>query len=246
MLAEITAATQLVLVCNPNNPTGTHIPAERIAAFLERVPDHVTVILDEAYIEIQTLDDPDATLDLRRDFPNLVLLRTFSKVYGLAGLRFGYALCSAALPRRGRRGPPAVQRQCLAQAAAAEAIRHPDDVERRVEATIVERIRVEEGLRELGLATPHTQTNFSWIDLGDRDEAEIVEALGGQRDRRSCRDAARRPRPHPGHLRDPGREPALPRGARGRDLSREVRHRIARNRVTTVALRPAPCYKSPR
>src|SRR4051794_41128940 len=74
MLPEITAATQLVVVCNPNNPTSTHIPAERIGAFLEQVPDRVTVIVDEAYIEFQTNDDPDATVDLRRDFPNLVLL----------------------------------------------------------------------------------------------------------------------------------------------------------------------------
>src|SRR4051794_32976477 len=95
MLAEITAATQLVCVCNPNNPTGTHLPATRIAEFLARVPDRVTVALDEAYVEFQMDDDPDTTVDLLADFPNLVVLRTFSKVYGLAGLRAGYALCGA-------------------------------------------------------------------------------------------------------------------------------------------------------
>jgi len=94
MLAEVTAATQLVIVCNPNNPTSTHLPAARIAEFCARVPDHVTVLVDEAYVEFQLDDDPEATVDLRRQFPNLVLLRTFSKVYGLAGLRIGYALCS--------------------------------------------------------------------------------------------------------------------------------------------------------
>ncbi len=92
--AEITAATQIAIVCNPNNPTGTALPAERIAAFLDEVPDRVTVIVDEAYVEFQTLDDPDSTIDLMKDHPNLVLLRTFSKCYGLAGLRVGYALCS--------------------------------------------------------------------------------------------------------------------------------------------------------
>src|SRR3954463_3181913 len=95
MATEVTAATQLLIVCNPNNPTATHIPAAEIGAFCERIPSHVTVILDEAYVEFQTNDDPDASLDLLEDFPNLVVLRTFSKCYGLAGLRVGYAIGSA-------------------------------------------------------------------------------------------------------------------------------------------------------
>jgi histidinol-phosphate aminotransferase len=176
--AEITAVTQIAIVCNPNNPTSTHLPADRIGVFLERVPDHVTVILDEAYIEFQTTDDPDATADLRRDFPNLVVLRTFSKVYGLAGLRVGYALCPPAF----RSAVDAVRQpfsvNAVAQAAGAEAIRHSDDVAKRVEATIVERVTVEEGVRELGFATPDSQANFSWIELGDLDEGEVVERLG--------------------------------------------------------------------
>ena len=176
---EITVATQLAIVCNPNNPTGTALPLAAIEAFLERVPDHVTVILDEAYIEMQVLDDPDASVDLLPKYPNLVLLRTFSKVYGLAGLRCGYALGSA----RFRAAVDAVRQpfgvNLLAQAAGAEAIRHSDDVLDRVERTIIERVEVEEGLRGLGLTTAETQTNFSWIDLGpDHDEAAIVEGLG--------------------------------------------------------------------
>jgi len=179
MAEEITAATQLVVVCNPNNPTGTCHPPQRIAEFLERVPPYVTVILDEAYVEMQTLDDPDATLDLMPGFPNLVLLRTFSKVYGLAGLRCGYALGST----RFRAAVDAVRQpfsvNLLSQAAGAEAIRHSDDVLARVEGTVSERIGMEEELHALGLRTAETQTNFSWIGLGpDRDEAEIVEGLG--------------------------------------------------------------------
>ena len=178
MVAELTAATQLVCVCNPNNPTGTHIPASRIAEFCDRVPSHVTIALDEAYIEFQTNDDPDATVDLLADFPNLVVLRTFSKVYGLAGLRCGFALCSATF-----RGAVDAVRQpfsvnALAQAAAAEAILHQDDTMRRIERTVVERLWVEEELRGMGLATAETEANFSWVALGDRDEAEVVEALG--------------------------------------------------------------------
>jgi histidinol-phosphate aminotransferase len=178
MAAEVTAATQLLIVCNPNNPTATHIPAAEIAEFLERIPPHVTVILDEAYIEFQTHDNPDETLDLLDDFPNLVLLRTFSKCYGLAGLRVGYAIGSA-----GFRGAVDAVRQpfsvnALAQAAGAEAILHQDDVLRRVGATIAERLRIQEGLAELDLLTSDSQANFSWVDLGDAEEAEIVAGLG--------------------------------------------------------------------
>jgi histidinol-phosphate aminotransferase len=178
ILTEITAATQLVLICNPNNPTGTYIPAARIAEFVDRVPKHVTVILDEAYAEFQTTDDPEATLDLVRDHPNLVCLRTFSKCYGLAGMRVGYALCAP----RFRAAVDAVRQpfsvNALAQAAGAEAILHQDDLMRRIERTVAERLWVEEELRELGLDTAETQANFSWVSLGDRDEGEVVESLG--------------------------------------------------------------------
>jgi histidinol-phosphate aminotransferase len=178
MLAEVTAATQLLCVCNPNNPTGTHLPARRVADFLARVPGRVTVALDEAYVEFQTHDDPDTTVDLLREFPNLVVLRTFSKAYGLAGLRCGYALCSAKF----RAAVDAVRQPFsvneLAQTAAAEAILHSDDVAQRIERTIVERVFVEEGLRELGLEPAESQANFCWIPLGDRDEGELIRALG--------------------------------------------------------------------
>jgi len=180
MASEATAATQLAIVCNPNNPTGTHLPAAQLAAFCERIPSHVTIVLDEAYVEFQAVDDPDTTVDLLADFPNLVVLRTFSKVYGLAGMRVGFALGSAKF----RAAVDAVRQpfsvNALAQAAAAEAILHQDDVEQRVERTLVERIRVEEGLRELGLGTAETQTNFSWVDLGEADEKEVVAGLAEQ------------------------------------------------------------------
>ena len=178
MVEEVTAATQLVVVNNPNNPTGTHLPAARIAEFCERVPRHVTVALDEAYIEFQVNDDPDETVDLLRAFPNLVLLRTFSKVYGLAGLRCGYALGSAKF----RAAVDAVRQPFsvneLAQVGAAEAILHGDDVMSRVERTITERVFVEEGVRELGLDAPDSQANFSWVSLDDREEGEVIKRLG--------------------------------------------------------------------
>ncbi len=178
MLAEVTAATQLICVCNPNNPTGTHLRAEAVRGFCERLPNHVTVALDEAYVEFQTDDDPDATVDLLAEFPNLMVVRTFSKVHGLAGLRCGYALCSARLRAAldAVRQPFSVNE--LAQVAAAEAVMHADDVAERVERTIVERVFVEEGIRDLGLAPPSSQANFSWVPLGQRDERTVIEALG--------------------------------------------------------------------
>jgi histidinol-phosphate aminotransferase len=177
MLEEVTAATQLLIVCNPNNPTGTHIPARRIGEFLESVPDRTTVIVDEAYVEYQTNDDPDETLDLLGRHPNVVLLRTFSKCHGLAGLRVGYALCSPQF-----RGAVDAVRQpfsvnALAQVAATEAIRHQDDVADRVERNVVEKVFVEESLRELGFTTADSQANFAWLDLGDLDEGEVTESL---------------------------------------------------------------------
>jgi histidinol-phosphate aminotransferase len=105
------------------------------------------------------------------------VLRTFSKVYGLAGLRVGFGLGSAKF----RAAVDAVRQpfsvNALAQTAAAEAILHSDDVARRVEGTIAERIRVEAGLQDLGLSTTETQANFSWVDLGEADEAEVVAGL---------------------------------------------------------------------
>jgi histidinol-phosphate aminotransferase len=197
MAAEVTAATQLVLVCNPNNPTATHLPAAEVAAFCAELPPHVTVILDEAYVEFQTHDDPDASVDLLADLPNLVVLRTFSKCYGLAGLRVGYALGAPKF----RAAVDAVRQpfsvNALAQAAGAEAILHSDDVSRRVESTIAERIRVEEGLRKLGLSTSDTHANFSWIDLGNAEEAAIVAGLA----ERSIAVRPGTPLGDPGHIR---------------------------------------------
>src|SRR5919106_363331 len=142
MAAEVTAATQLLLVCNPNNPTATYHPVELLAAH-----------------------------------PNLVLLRTFSKCYGLAGLRVGYALCSPQF----RSAVDAVRQPFsvnhIAQAAAAEAILHQDDVTDRVEKNLVERLFVEEELREMGFVTADSQANFSWMSLGELDEGEVVGAL---------------------------------------------------------------------
>jgi histidinol-phosphate aminotransferase len=179
MLAEITVATRLIILCNPNNPTSTALPLGEIAEFVAEVPAHVCVILDEAYCEFNLLDDPDASVDLLERHPNLVLLRTFSKVYGLCGLRVGFALCgSEALPRAVDQVRQPFFCNSLAQAAAVEALAHQDAVTERVTRTIAERISVDERLRALGLSPADSQANFCWFELGGgRDEQQVMQGL---------------------------------------------------------------------
>jgi histidinol-phosphate aminotransferase len=176
MAAEITVATRLAIVCNPNNPTSTAIPLDAIAAFLDEVPKHVCVIVDEAYCEYNTLDDPDASIDLLAKHPNLVLLRTFSKVYGLCGLRVGYALCgSDAFVTAVNQVRQPFFCNAAAQAAAVEALKHGDEITQRVERTIVARLDVEDGLRDLGIEPAASQANFAWFDLPVPDGQEASE-----------------------------------------------------------------------
>jgi histidinol-phosphate aminotransferase len=177
MAREVTVATRIVIVCNPNNPSATALAPDMIDAFVAELPRHVAVILDEAYIEFSTLQDPDESLDLLERHPNLVILRTFSKVYGLCGLRVGYSLGS----ERFRNAVDQVRQpfsvNALAQIAATEALGHVDELERRVEQTVIERVYLESELAERGLETTDSQANFSWVALGDRDEDEIVNGL---------------------------------------------------------------------
>jgi histidinol-phosphate aminotransferase len=182
MLREITAATRLVIVCNPNNPTSTALPLDEIAAFVAAVPRHVAVILDEAYCEFNVLQDPDVSIELLDRHPNLALLRTFSKVYGLCGLRVGFALCGS---DDFRTAVDQVRQpffcNAAAQAAAVEALRHQDEVARRVERNLAERLDLADGLRRLGIEPAESQANFVWFDLPDPvDERDAIAALAQQ------------------------------------------------------------------
>ena len=179
MRREVTVATRLVIVCNPNNPTSTALGLDEIAAFVADIPRHVAVILDEAYCEFSLLQDPEESVELLRSQQNLVLLRTFSKIYGLAALRVGYALCGS---EDFRTAVDQVRQpffcNVAAQAAAVEALRHDDEVVRRVERNLAERLALEDGLRGLGLSPAESQANFVWFDLGeDVEEPEVVRGL---------------------------------------------------------------------
>jgi|tagenome__1003787_1003787.scaffolds.fasta_scaffold20954574_3 histidinol-phosphate aminotransferase len=179
MRREITVATRLVLVCNPNNPTSTALPIEEIAAFIDDVPRHVAIILDEAYAEFNMLQDPQESVELLARHPNLVILRTFSKIYGLCGLRVGYALCGS---ESFRTAVDQVRQpffcNAAAQAAALEALDHGDEVARRVERNLAERMELEAGLSGLGIETADSQANFVWFDLPDAErEGDVVRGL---------------------------------------------------------------------
>ncbi len=177
LAAEVNVATRLVLVCNPNNPTSTAVELEQVQALLRDIPSYVCVILDEAYCEFSlALGDPQASVELLHRWPNLVILRTFSKVYGLAGLRAGYALCGSETMRAAVdqvRQPFALN--TAAQAAAVEALRHQDEVERRVVATIAARGELIDGVRALGLWVAESDSNFIWVRLPSEPGARAPE-----------------------------------------------------------------------
>jgi histidinol-phosphate aminotransferase len=180
MAAEVTAATRMVIVCNPNNPTSTAVPLDAIAEFVAQIPQHVCVLLDEAYCEFNTLVDPDASIDLLKKHSNLVLLRTFSKVYGLCGMRVGYALCGdESFVNAVDQVRQPFFCNSAAQAAAIEALKHQDAVAERVERSVVERVRVESGLNDLGIEPASSQANFCWFDLPEDGppEAAVVDGL---------------------------------------------------------------------
>ncbi len=169
MAAAITDRTRLIFVCNPNNPTGTVVEKDQLRAFLAAVPGNVVVALDEAYIEYARLDGDRAydALELRREFGNLVVLRTFSKAYGLAGLRVGYAVGDPAIITALGKIHVPFSVSTVAQAAAIASLYAQDELLARTDAVVAERGRVARRLRELGYRVPESQANFVWLDLGD-------------------------------------------------------------------------------
>ena len=209
---EVTVATRLVLVCNPNNPTSTALGLDEIDAFMRRIPAHVAVILDEAYCEFSlTLGDTYASLEMLRKYPNLVLLRTFSKVYGLAALRAGYALCGA---EDFRVAVDQVRQpfylNAAAQAAAVEALKHQDEVERRVAETIAARLELVDPGAALGLWVARVGRELH-LAAPARDGRGGRRGLGVARPRgaRPCRRRARARPVAPGHAGDRRRERAV-------------------------------------
>jgi len=167
LAAAVTERTRVVLVCSPNNPTGPAVHADELDAFLAAVPRDVLVVLDEAYVEF--VRDPEAPdgLAVLAAHPNVVLLRTFSKAYGLAGLRVGYAVSDARLAAGIRAASTPFGVSHLAQLAGVASLRARDELLERVDGIVRERTRLLAGLREHGWEVPDSQANFVWLALGD-------------------------------------------------------------------------------
>ena len=168
MLAAITDRTRLIFVCNPNNPTSTVVDPDELARFVAAVPPDILVVIDEAYVEyIRDGMLPDS-LGLARDNPNVVVLRTFSKAYGLAGLRVGYAVGDPeVITALGKVYVPFTA-SSISQAAAIASLQSAGELLARTEAVVAERGRVSAELAALGYTVPPSQANFVWLPLAER------------------------------------------------------------------------------
>lgn len=176
MLAAVDSSTRLLFVCNPNNPTGTAVRRAELERFLDAVPTGTLVVLDEAYREFVTDPDVPDGLELMRGRPNVAVLRTFSKAWGLAGLRVGYLLAEdPAVAEAVRKTHVPFSVSTLAQAAAVAALASEAEVRDRCAAVVTERARLTAALRERGLPVSDSQANFVWLPLADR----TVEVAAG-------------------------------------------------------------------
>jgi histidinol-phosphate aminotransferase len=167
MAAAITPRTRLILVCNPNNPTGTVVRERELVAFLDRVPGDCLVVLDEAYREyIRDPRVPDG-ITLYRHRPNVAVLRTFSKAYGLAGLRVGFVVGHEPVAQAVRKTMLPFTVNSVAQAAAIASLEAEEELLERVETVVKERDRVSAALRADGWVVPESEANFVWLRLGE-------------------------------------------------------------------------------
>lgn len=177
LAAAVGPRTRVVLVCSPNNPTGPAVRSDELGAFLAAVPQHVLVVLDEAYVEfVRDAAVPDGTA-LLAAHPNLVVLRTFSKAFGLAGLRVGYALAHPDIAAAIRTASTPFGVNHLAQVAALASLRAADELAERVDAIVAERTRVLAGLRAQGWSIPASEANFVWLPTADRTAALAADAV---------------------------------------------------------------------
>ncbi len=180
MAAAIGERTKVVLLCSPNNPTGPALRHAEVVAFLDRVPGHVLVAVDEAYREFVRDDDPLDGVALAKERENVVALRTFAKAYGLAGLRVGYLVGPEPIAAAVRACALPFGVSTIAQAAVLASLAAEDELMARVAVIVAERDRVLTGLRDQGWEVPDAQGNFVWLGLGARtpEFATFAEAAG--------------------------------------------------------------------
>ena len=216
LAAAIDDTTRLVFVCNPNNPTGTAVRRAELERFLDAVPAQTLVVLDEAYREFVTDPDVPDGIELMRGRPNVAVLRTFSKAWGLAGLRVGYLIAEdPAVAEAVRKTHVPFSVSMLAQAAAVAALASEDEVRARCAAVVAERDRLTAALRERGARRRRQPGQLRLAAAGRGTAAAGRRARGA----RGHHPAVRR-RGHPGHRRHPGGGRRLPRRARRRAARR--------------------------
>jgi histidinol-phosphate aminotransferase len=167
MIAAVTDRTRVIFICNPNNPTGQVVTTLEIEDFLARVPSDVIVVMDEAYREFITGDDVPNGIDLCRQHPNIVVLRTFSKAYGLAALRVGFGVAHPTVAQALRKMAIPFGVSTIAEEAAIASLAAEDELFERVRALVRERERVWTALRDQGWAIHRTEANFIWLRLGE-------------------------------------------------------------------------------
>lgn len=176
MAQAITDRTRLVFICNPNNPTSTVVDPTALTRFVEAVPPGVLIAIDEAYVEyIRDGMLPDS-FGLVRDHPNVVVLRTFSKAYGLAGLRVGYAVADPDVVTELNKAYVPFSVTSISQAAAVASLDAADELLARTDAVVAERIRVSAALRNAGYILPPSQANFVWLPLAERTADFVASA----------------------------------------------------------------------
>lgn len=180
MAAAVTPRTKVVIVCNPNNPTGTANRRAELDEFLDTVGPDVLVVLDEAYREFVTDAEVPDGIATYGDRPNIVVLRTLSKAWGLAGMRIGYLVAQPPVAAAVRKVVTPFSTNSAAQAAALAALDQEDEMRRRCDLIIAERTRVHAALSELLPGVPASQSNFVWLPLldGSAEFAGVCEANG--------------------------------------------------------------------
>jgi histidinol-phosphate aminotransferase len=180
MADAVTERTKVVIVCTPNNPTGPSVTDAELRAFVERVPDHVLVVVDEAYREFVREQDPIDGLALAAGHANVAVMRTFAKAYGLAGFRVGYVIAHEDVAGAVRACALPFGVSVVAQAAAVASLHAETELLARVDSIVAERDRVVAALKDQGWTFPEPQGNFVWLPLGDRtaDLVALAESAG--------------------------------------------------------------------
>jgi histidinol-phosphate aminotransferase len=180
--AAVTDSTRVVVICNPNDPTGTYVTADEIGTLASSLPEHVHLLVDEAYVEFQDVEPVDSVLRLVDAFPRMLVFRTFSKIWGLSGLRAGYAVGSRASGELLGSIAPALGVNVLTQAGICYALGMDDSaIERRRQMVIEQRRRLLDELHDLPVDAPETQANFVWLHATELNGAQLAARLEEKR-----------------------------------------------------------------